>query len=125
MTETVKHILIVEDEEHLGEVLAIKFQDEGFQASFSNDPTEAISLHKKHHFDLIVSDINMPYMSGLSLLKQFRKVDKKVPVIFVSASKEILSEEVRSLGAVDILHKPFPFEQLLSKAKECMFKKAS
>ncbi|MBI2601848.1 MAG: response regulator [Deltaproteobacteria bacterium] len=122
MGQLAKHILIVEDEEHLGEVLAIKFRDEGFQATYSNDPTEAISLHKKNHFDLIVSDINMPYMSGLNLLKQFRQVDKKVPVIFVSALQEILSEEVRSLGAVDILHKPFPFEQLLSKAKECLFK---
>ncbi len=101
-------ILIVEDEEALSEVLKDRFDNEGFEVLVARDGEAGLKLALSRHPDIVLLDIIMPKLDGLTLLKRLRESDqgKNIRVVVltnVNDSKEV--HEALSLGARDFLVK--------------------
>lgn len=118
-------VLIVDDDRKTREGLArfIEWQSFGFEyVLLAKDGKEAYDLYLENSLDLIISDIKMPKMDGIDLLKHIRKKDDELPFIFLTAYTEVdfLKNAVR-YGAYDYINKPVRLKELkevVSKAKE-------
>jgi len=109
-----KHILIVEDEEHLAEALAHNLQFEGYATTTAFDGEQGLKLAQAIHFDLIVLDIMMPKLDGLEVCRRIRASGSRVPILFLTA-KSSDADRVLGLkiGADDYMAKPFLLEELI------------
>ncbi|MFL1705863.1 response regulator transcription factor [Campylobacter sp. MOP7] len=114
--ETLKNanVLLVEDDISLKEIikeLISPYVHKIYEATNGEDGLEQFNLNE---INLIISDINMLYMSGINMAKQIRKVDKIVPIIFITAydTEQNLTESI-SLNSKFFLKKPFDKQQLL------------
>lgn len=106
-------ILIVEDDQNLGFIIADYFQSKGFEASFFTNATEAYNNFKQNEPDLCLFDVILPDKSGFELAKDIRKVNHSIPIIFLTAQS--MKEDVLtgfSLGADDYIRKPFIMDEL-------------
>jgi len=113
-----KHILIVDDEEDLCEILQYNLSNEGFYTEVAHSAEEALS-RSLADFDLILLDVMMGTMSGFKLADKLRKELKlEIPVIFLTAKdteNDILTGF--SLGADDYVSKPFSINELTARVK--------
>ena len=80
-----KHILIVDDEEHLADALAHNLQFEGFSTTIAYDGEEGLHLARTIQFDLVILDIMMPKLDGLEVCRRLRATGSKVPILFLTA----------------------------------------
>ncbi len=111
-------ILLAEDDLNLGILLVDYLETEGFEVKLCKDGELALKAFRGNRFDLCLLDIMMPKMDGFSLVKEFRKTDDKIPVIFITA-KSLKEDKIKGygLGADDYITKPFDEEELLWKIK--------
>lgn len=121
-----KKILIVEDEEKLSRVLQLELQYENYQTKIAEDGLEALRLLEEETFDLVLLDIMIPQLSGLEVLRRFRKTDEETPVILLTARDEVHDKvSGLDLGANDYVTKPFQIEELLARIRAQLRKSAS
>ena len=115
-------ILLVDDEDILVEGLAEFLQDQGTVVDTANDGQEAMALLQEHVYDLLVTDIRMPGMSGMELLRHVQENHAGVAVILMTgyASTESAIEALR-LGVYDYIEKPFEMLELLQAIPAKMF----
>ena len=113
-----KHILLVEDEEHLLKTIELNLELEGYDVSTAITGTEALKKFEEHDFDLVILDVMLPEINGFDVCEQIRKQNTFVPVLFLTA-KASGSERVQGLklGADDYLTKPFNLEELLLRIR--------
>src|SRR5207248_4930346 len=113
-------VLVVDDEQSLRKVLAATLQREGYEVTVCGDGEEAISALERDGADVVVTDLVMPRMDGLTLLRKVVARHPDVPVIVVTAHGRIQSAvEAMKAGAFDFLAKPFDHGELkaiISKA---------
>lgn len=109
-------ILLVEDTPELREDLAIELEDAGYHVIEAGDGRTAISAFAKESPDLIICDIQLPDIDGISVLEELRQSDKgKVPGIIVSAfSDSALQAKANSVGVVSFLVKPIDYDKLIA-----------
>jgi len=109
-----KHILLVEDEERLQEALQLNLQMEGYEVMVASDGAKALSLVEQAHFDLIVLDVMLPEIDGISVMETIRLTNQDVPILILSA-RNTSDDRITGLrkGADDYLTKPFHLEELL------------
>ncbi|MCG6949089.1 MAG: response regulator transcription factor [Acidobacteria bacterium] len=109
-----KHILIVDDEEHLADALAHNLQFEGFSTTIAYDGEEGLRLARTIQFDLVILDIMMPELDGLEVCKRLRATGSRVPILFLTA-KAADADRLLGLkvGADDYVAKPFLLEELI------------
>jgi DNA-binding response OmpR family regulator len=86
MAEERPSVLLVEDQQHLREMLAILFEEWGYRATMVGTATEGLRQTLERRFDIIVLDNWLPDLEGLDLCKQIREFDQRTPIIFYSAS---------------------------------------
>ena len=115
-------ILLVEDEEGLRALNARGLTSRGYTVIEAGNGVEAIAvLEREGHVDLVVSDVVMPEMDGPTLLKELRRRDPNVKVIFVSGyAEEAFQKNLPEQEQYEFLAKPFTLKQLVSKVKETM-----
>ena len=111
-------ILLVEDEPKLSQVIQEELVNQGYNTDIAYDGMVAEKLFKQHQYSLVLLDINVPYKNGLALCKEFRSINKKIPIIMLTALGEI-NDKVHAfaLGADDYLVKPFHFNELFARIK--------
>lgn len=109
-------ILLAEDDENLGQLLFTYLQNKGFQVILARNGKTAYERFTKDSFDFCVFDVMMPEMDGYTLAKEIREVDKKVPILFLTA-KSMKEDKLHGfeVGADDYLTKPFSMEELLAR----------
>jgi two-component system response regulator AtoC len=108
-----KRILAVDDESSMRRLLEISLKQAGYQPVLAADGFEALSILRKGGIDLVVSDLHMPSMDGLRLLKKMHEESLQIPVIIVTAKGEVGSAvEAMKLGASDYIQRPFDLETL-------------
>lgn len=107
-------ILIVDDMEVLHEMLTAVMEPFGHKLSFAKDGQEALALYKSHSFDMVMSDIDMKPMDGITLLQHLREYDPDAAVCIMTGYSSIESA-IQSLrhGAFDYLHKPYRVDDLM------------
>jgi len=112
----VKKILIVEDNEDTLSFMKYLIESYGCQAIEASDGIEALDKFKKHQPDIILMDISLPTVSGLTAAKAIREVDAtgKVPIIAVTAFGKTYREQAIEAGCDDLISKPFDFDVLHS-----------
>lgn len=114
-------ILYVEDDDVMRTELASLLTNFFAQVFCASNGTEGLEKFKKNHkkIDLIISDINMPKMSGIDMIKEIRKTDKDVGVIFSTAysDKEFLIDSIK-LKVVNYIVKPIDIRALLESISE-------
>jgi len=115
-----KKILIVDDEEHILELLKFNLEKNGFEVFSSDNGEDCIVLIEQHNVDLLVLDLMLPGMDGIDVCKEIRKMDRfqSLPIIMLTAKGEetdrILGLE---LGADDYITKPFSVRELIARVK--------
>jgi two-component system response regulator PilR (NtrC family) len=114
-------ILLVEDEQLLRESLAQLLTEEGFEVVQAGDGKAGYDAALAQSFDLVLTDIRMPVMDGVTLLKQLQTVIPQTPVIVITAFGTVESAvtAMRS-GAADYLLKPVQFEDVLIRVKRAL-----
>lgn len=121
-----KKILVVDDEKGIRFLLLDFLSSEGFDVRVAKDGQESLDILERSNFDLIITDINMPGMDGISMLKTMKKAGRKEKVILMSASpfdEEILEPEMPSV--LKHLHKPFRLDDFLGVVIDAMDCKGS
>jgi len=112
------NILLVEDEENFGSVLKNYLELNDYRVSWQVNGNKGLVGFRQDKFDLCLLDVMMPERDGFSLAEEIKKIDPKVPVIFLTAKSQ-KQDILRgySIGADDYIAKPFDTEVLLCKIK--------
>lgn len=115
------HILIVEDETQIAEVLKKNLRDEGHNAMIATDGEAALKIINEIEFDLLLLDWRMPKVTGLDVCKFLRKQGNQIPIILLTALGDISNKvEAFNAGADDYITKPFSFEEVLVRINAVM-----
>jgi CheY-like chemotaxis protein len=123
---TGKRVLIVDDEVHIVHVVSIKLRNNGYEVISADNGAEAYDLACKEKPDIIVSDFQMPVMSGLELVEKLRECDttKDIPVIMLTARSFAISQEQQEeLRISSCLSKPFSPKELLGNIEDVLYQK--
>jgi CheY-like chemotaxis protein len=111
-----RHILVADDEAHIGRIIKIKLEQGPFRVSLAFDGQEAIDvLEREHGADLVVLDLMMPRLSGLDVLDHMRSRPdwREIPcIILTAAGEEKYEQDAREGGATEFLTKPFSPKKL-------------
>jgi two-component system, chemotaxis family, chemotaxis protein CheY len=109
------HILIVDDAEFLRVRISKMLVGEGFEVTEAENGLKAIESYKSKKPDLVLMDVTMPEMDGLTALKELRKIDPNAKVVMLTAlgQESVVLEAVKS-GAKDFIVKPFDRDRVMS-----------
>jgi len=123
MKDNKASILLVEDEENLHEALKLNLELEGYEVTSAFDGTEALKKINSEYFDLIIMDIMLPEIDGISVTESVRVNHNEVPILMLSA-RNSSADRVLGLkkGADDYLAKPFNLEELLLRVDKLIDK---
>jgi two-component system response regulator AtoC len=109
-----KKILVVDDEESVRTMISVLLQKEGYQVSIAADGREALDILEEASFDLVLCDIRMPEMDGLTLLGRVQATFPEITVIMMSAFGTVdLAVQAMKSGAYDYISKPFKPDEIL------------
>lgn len=118
----VKKIILAEDNSTLSLLLKFRLEKEGYHLLVAMDGKEAIELIEQHDPELILTDIMMPFISGLEVISHVRnKLNKQTPIIvFSAAGQEEMVLKAFNLGANDFMGKPFSPNELVIRVKRLL-----
>ncbi len=110
------NILLAEDDDNLGQLLKTFLTSKDFNVQLAVNGKIAFEYFRENKFDFCIFDVMMPEMDGYALLKEIREIDRKVPVLFLTA-KSMKDDKLEGFGAGadDYLTKPFSIEELLAR----------
>jgi len=110
------NILVVEDDSKLNQLVCKYLNDSGYAAKGCLNPQEAYDLMFNAQYDLIVSDIMMPKIDGFEFAETVRRLDKTIPILFMSARDDISSKQKGfRLGVDDYMVKPIDLDELVMR----------
>ena len=116
-----KKVLVVDDEIHIVQVVAIKLRNNGFDVTTAENGAVALEITKQEKPDIIITDFQMPVMTGLELVENLRKdtETENIPVIMLTARGFAIEEEKRKeLKIIACLSKPFSPREVLQTIEE-------
>ena len=119
-------VLIADDEIHIIHVVAIKLRNNGYEVIAANNGAEAYDLACREHPDIVVTDYQMPFVTGIELIEKLRANEqtKNTPVILLTARSFAISEELQeSLDVEECLSKPFSPKELLKTIQDILHEK--
>jgi two-component system, NtrC family, response regulator AtoC len=115
-----KQVLIVDDEPNLRKILAAQLSRDGYDVLTAEDGEQGLSVLREHHIDLVVTDLRMPKVDGMTLLRKAHEEDPDLPIVMITAHGTIdTAVEALKIGAFDYLTKPFDKDevrQIVAKA---------
>lgn len=111
-------ILLAEDDKNLGTILKAYLEAKGFPTSLYINGKEAYEAYQRKDFDFCIIDVMMPVKDGFTLAGEIRIMDKKIPILFLTA-KSMQEDKLKGfeIGADDYLTKPFSMEELLARIR--------
>ncbi|MFN3245098.1 MAG: response regulator [Leptonema sp. (in: bacteria)] len=115
------HILAVDDSQTMRDVVKETLESAGYQVTVAENGLDGLEKFKQGKFDLIIADINMPVMDGITMIKEIRKINTEVPIITLTTeSEESKKQEGRNAGADGWIVKPFRPAQFLDIIKQIL-----
>ena len=110
------NVLLAEDDDNLGLLLHTFLKTKGFQVELARNGKIAFEKFNANAFDFCIFDVMMPEMDGFTLAKEIREIDKKVPILFLTA-KAMKEDKLEgfSIGGDDYMTKPFSMDELLAR----------
>jgi CheY-like chemotaxis protein len=119
-------VLVADDEIHIIHVVAIKLRNNGYEVIAANNGLEAYDLACREKPDVIVTDYQMPLMTGIELITKLREDEKtkEIPVILLTARSFAVSQEQQeSLAVSACLSKPFSPKELLKTIQDILYQR--
>lgn len=114
-----KHVLIVDDEKEVRDSLTAVYKSKGYTVTAKGDAMSALEFLKKQNVDVVVTDLYLPNLNGMELLKRIKKKYPRIKVIMMSAmGTESTFERAKKLGAEGFLQKPFALSSAVSILEE-------
>ena len=119
-------LLLAEDDPKLGQNILKVLEESGFETTLAYDGKMADSFFRQNEYDLVILDINLPYINGIELCSMFRAKNKEVPIIMLTALGEIQDKmDAFGAGADDYVIKPFHYNELVARIKVFLKRKQS
>lgn len=118
-----KSILSVDDSASMRQMVKLTLAGAGYQVAEAANGAEGLERARNGAFDLVVTDLNMPIMDGLSFIRELRKLPtyRGVPIIFLTTESDgAKKQEAKAAGATGWITKPFQQEQLLAVARKVL-----
>jgi DNA-binding response OmpR family regulator len=116
-----KKILVAEDDPTMRKLLELQLVGKGYEVVSVEDGRQALLYVQQDHFDLVISDIIMPFISGLELLNSLRKANKNIAVIICSSlHSENAINKAFEIGANGFISKPYNPDEMLTKVKHVL-----
>lgn len=118
-----KHILIVDDSESIREVVCFTLENAGYSVLSAIHGQDALKYLDGRHIDLVITDLHMPVMDGLGLIKEIRRMDayKYTPILYLTTeSQQHIKLEAKEAGATGWIVKPFMPDKLISAINKIM-----
>ncbi len=110
-----KHILVVDDDTSLNQLLEKFLSEEGYKVDVAIDGVNAQTLLQRNGYDVTVLDNYLPKMNGIDVLRYIKKENLSTKCIMITAVNEhVLAQEARSAGADAVLAKPFEVDRLMA-----------
>ena len=110
------HILVIEDEKRVADLLKIGLEENGYQVMVAYDGEMGLRLFRTDTFELIISDIILPKCNGFELCQEIRKTNEQIPILMLTALGTADDKlEGFDVGADDYMVKPFDFRELLAR----------
>jgi two-component system, NtrC family, response regulator PilR len=119
------NLLIVDDEQSYRQLLSLVFETEGYRIRTANNGLEALRMLQEEPAEVIVSDVKMPDMDGIEMLRAVREIRSDIGVVMMTAFASVeTAREAFKLGADDFIQKPFDVEELKLIVKKTLDKQA-
>jgi two-component system, chemotaxis family, chemotaxis protein CheY len=118
-----KIILCVDDSASIRQMVKLTLAGAGYQVVQANDGAEGLAKARETTVNLVVTDLNMPVMNGLGLIRELRKLAayKGVPIIFLTTESDAaLKQEAKAAGATGWITKPFQQDQLVAIVRKVL-----
>lgn len=118
-----KIILIVDDSESIREVVSFTLENEGYNVLVGVDGKDALKFLDGRNIDLVITDLHMPEMDGIELIKNVRDMDayKHIPILFLTTESQASKKmEAKEAGATGWIIKPFVPAKLLAALKKVL-----
>ncbi len=110
-----KQVLIVDDEPNLRKILSAQLSRDGYDVLTAEDGEQGLQILREHHIDLVVTDLKMPKVDGMTLLREALREDPELPIVMITAHGTVdTAVEALKLGAFDYLTKPFDKDEVRS-----------
>ena len=114
-------ILLVEDEKSIGEVLCNILLFFGHEVDFVDNGSDGIKKFQENEFDLVITDLGMPGISGFDVAKEIKQVNCNTPVILITGwGIQLDKKELRERGVDLVINKPFQMQQVLSLIQDAI-----
>jgi DNA-binding NtrC family response regulator len=112
-------IMIIEDDEEMRSVLKDFFEEEGFEIDSASNGVDALRILSKDHFDLIITDIRMPGLTGLDILPRIKSLEPETPIVVITAygGDDVRRRSIER-GATTYLEKPIRLSHLRTLVRE-------
>ena len=108
-----KQVLIVDDEPNLRKILAAQLSRDGYEVMLAEDGEQGLTMLREHHIDLVVTDLKMPKVDGMTLLRDALREHPDLPIVMITAHGTVdTAVEALKLGAFDYLTKPFDKDEV-------------
>ena len=118
-----RKVLVVDDEIHIVQVIAIKLRNNGFEVLTAENGVQALDIAKTHKPDLVITDYQMPVMTGLEFVEKFREVADAAdtPVIMLTARGFAIDDDKKNkLNIASLLNKPFSPREVLKCVEDVL-----
>jgi len=113
-----RRILLVDDEQHIADVVVYGIEHEGFEVAVALDGDTGLKRFESSRPDLVILDLNLPGISGMDLFREMRRIRPDVPVVMLTSRSEEIDRVVGlELGADDYVTKPFSPRELAARVK--------
>ena len=117
------HILVVDDEADLRDVVIMSFERRGHVTYQAGNSVEALSVMENNKIDVVISDIRMPGGDGLRLLAEVKRRNPDIPVVFIiTGFTDFTDEDLLSRGCKAIFNKPFDINALVTAVEKVIVK---
>ncbi|MEZ4219720.1 MAG: sigma-54 dependent transcriptional regulator [Polyangiaceae bacterium] len=116
-----KQVLVVDDEPNLRRVLSAQLARDGYDVHTAEDGEGALGVLSEHHIDLVITDLRMPRMDGMELLRRALELDESLPVVMITAHGTVDNAvEALKTGAFDYITKPFDQAEVRAIVKKAL-----
>ena len=122
-----KRILIIDDDPDINNLFKIYLEHDGFQADAYTNPIDALYYFKKDEYDLILLDLKMPQIDGISMFQALKNKDENVTICLITADLSYLDQLKEKIPNIEkyVIHKPILLKNLKDKINELVSEKSS